>query len=87
MNVRKLEVGKLSFGHVETKIENHVTDAPSNISEDVYLLIKNLDTGEGADFDAVIKNSGNVDAEHIITRLLESGDVFEVKPGRLKVLE
>ena len=52
-----------------------------------YSLIKKLDKGEGVTFEDVIKNSATSKAETIITKLLENGDVFEIKPGKLKVLE
>jgi len=35
----------------------------------------------------VISNSGSVDAERIISLLLKEGEVFEISPGKLKVLE
>ncbi|MBI4452994.1 hypothetical protein HY637_06200 [Candidatus Woesearchaeota archaeon] len=83
VNLRKLELINVNF---EGNVLNAVAGA-ANLSEDVYMLIKNLDKGEGVEFGDVIKNSQNLDAEHMINKLLESGDVFEVKPGRLKVLE
>ena len=49
--------------------------------------IKKLDDGQGADFDTVVDSSGVDGAEEIINRLLEEGGLFEVKSGRLKVLE
>jgi len=87
LNVRKLELQKANFDEIVegNKSENAEVSAGSN--EDVYLLIKNLDKGEGVDFDEVVRSSGNSNAEGIITKLLENGDVFEIKPGRLKVLE
>lgn len=87
VNARKLELKNIDFENVEVKNKSDVAEASQAISEEVYLLIKNLDSGDGADFDSVIRNSKNSDAEQIISRLLENGDVFEVKPGKLKVLE
>ncbi|MBI2656037.1 hypothetical protein HYX06_06460 [Candidatus Woesearchaeota archaeon] len=87
VNLRKLELKNINFETVKIKDEAPAAELPQAASEEVYLLIKSLDNGEGADFDSVIKNSKNNDAEQMINRLLESGDVFEVKPGKLKVLE
>ena len=87
INVRKLELKNINFENVEIKSKVPVVETAQPISEEVYLLIKGLDKGDGADFDAVIKNSKNGHAEQAINRLLENGDVFEVKPGKLKVLE
>jgi RPA family protein len=85
VNLRKLELKNIDFGNVKNKIS--AVESPQTISEEIYLLIKILDNGSGADFDAVIKNSKNNDAEQAISRLLENGDIFEVTPGKLKVLE
>lgn len=87
VKLRKLELESFDFGDAKIKIEIPAAEAPQAVSEEVYSLIKSLDTGDGADFDSVIKNSKSNDAEQAIGRLLESGDVFEVKPGKLKVLE
>jgi len=62
-----------------------------NLEDDPYErllnLIKSLDQGVGADFEEVIAKSKVEQAEKILTRLLEEGDIFEVTPGKLKVLE
>ena len=58
--------------------------------DNIYSIIKELDTGEGADINNVIEranSAGIKGAEDIIQKLLESGDIFEVKPGKLKVIE
>ncbi|MBD3361926.1 hypothetical protein GF358_04000 [Candidatus Woesearchaeota archaeon] len=58
----------------------------SSINNDVVKKIKELDQGQGADFDEVIKQT-SPDAEKTILSLMKNGDVFEVSPGKLKVLE
>ncbi|PIN86147.1 hypothetical protein COV19_06645 [Candidatus Woesearchaeota archaeon CG10_big_fil_rev_8_21_14_0_10_44_13] len=55
-------------------------------AERVINSIKGLDNGDGADVDAVIKNSSG-NAEEIINELLRRGDIFELRPGKIKVLE
>lgn len=47
--------------------------------------IKELDKGEGVPIDDL--NSALGDVDNIVGVLLREGDVFEVKPGKLKVLE
>ncbi|MBI2135001.1 hypothetical protein HYU09_03345 [Candidatus Woesearchaeota archaeon] len=47
--------------------------------------IKELDRGEGVSIDDL--PSAIVDVDKIIGALLREGDVFEVRPGKLKVLE
>lgn len=86
LNVRRFEQSQ-SF---DNKIIEHTTEetnTDSNINETIYLLIKKMDAGDGVAIDDVIKNSNNSEAERIICKLLENGDIFEIKPGKLKVLE
>jgi hypothetical protein len=68
---------------VET--EDFVDD--SNPSVRIVNLIRELDAGSGAGFDEIAVKFKGGSPDEFIKRLLESGDVFEVKPGRYKVLE
>ena len=75
---------------VESRINEEILDKVTEIineNEKIYLLIKKLDYGEGAPTDEVISMSSDKGAEKIINKLMENGDIFEIKPGRLKVLE
>lgn len=56
-------------------------------SQRVFNLIKMLDDGGGADYDMVISKSGISGCENIIMTLMEAGEIFELRPGKLKVLE
>lgn len=53
----------------------------------VYELIKTLDSGDGADMDKVMASAGESSAEQDIEYLMKRGEIFEVRPGKLKVLE
>lgn len=64
-----------------------VVDEAFSLTEHVLGAIRSLDAGQGADTDAVIQQIGVRDAEKTIRFLLQNGDIFEVSPGRLKVLE
>jgi RPA family protein len=55
--------------------------------EIVLNLVKSLDTGQGADIDEVIRKSGIPGCQKIIDLLMQEGDIFQVRPGRLKALE
>lgn len=59
----------------------------SDVGEKIFELIKQIDKGAGADTQEVISKANVEGAEGIITSLLERGEVFEIKPGRLKILE
>ncbi len=58
---------------------------------ELYRIIKELDTGRGADISAVAskftEKFGGGNAELLIKEMTKAGDLFEVLPGRLKVLE
>jgi len=52
---------------------------------DVLNFIKGLDKGDGVSFDDILKEFDDV--QNIIDDLIKKGDVFEVRPGRIKILE
>ena len=84
--VRKLELGKIgndnNFSN-NNSVEEEAILSPTN---EIVKLIKELDKGEGVSIEDVLsKNIKGMDK--IIDVLLKEGDIFEVKPGKLKVLE
>ena len=92
VEVRKMELreGKdyTKYGEAETKEEtNEEAIEEEGINARIFKLIKEIDNGEGADTQDVITKLNVEKAEEIITKLLEYGEVFEIKPGKLKVLE
>jgi len=86
--VRKLELEK---NIVE---DNKFLDGDNNIEEDtvpsstnkIVKLIKELDKGEGVSIEE-ISSKDIEDIDKRIDILLKEGDIFEIKPGKLKVLE
>lgn len=86
--VRKLELN-LDIKTTNTdfkseKLESEIViKSPKNR---ILKLIKDLDEGEGVLVDNIPVNI-NEDIDKIVSVLLKGGDVFEVKPGKLKVLE
>ncbi|MFH1064560.1 MAG: hypothetical protein V1729_05745 [Candidatus Woesearchaeota archaeon] len=95
IEVRKLE---LALSLHNTKKEEH-SNAPvvldteeetieeTNPLSQIAEIIKREDSGSGVSFEEIsVKFSGS-DPEEYVKRLLEQGDIFEVKPGRYKVLE
>lgn len=88
LNVRKLELSKRDvISESLTDNKDSATEIPNGIDEEIYVAIRNLDSGDGASFDDVIGKVSSKDAEIMIKKLLEKGDIFEIKPGKLKVLE
>jgi len=62
-------------------------EQPVNYFQKIMIFIKDLDSGAGADMEEVIKRSAAPNAEELIRKLIEEGEVFEIKPGKLKILE
>ncbi len=65
-------------------LDIHKKNTPTK-QQDVLSIVRTLDTGEGADYNAVLSRIGN--NEEKIVHLLAMGELFETKPGKLKVLE
>ncbi|MDD9953395.1 MAG: hypothetical protein OXR66_03600 [Candidatus Woesearchaeota archaeon] len=63
---------------IESEVKEETADS-------IIAKIRELDTGNGAPVDELIKTMPN--AEELLKPLFEGGDVFEVRPGMVKVLE
>ena len=63
------------------------TQKPSSNPQIVYKTVKELDLGQGVDIDKVIKKTGIKDTEEIIKKFLREGEMFEISPGKIKILE
>ena len=64
--------------------EEIVEEVEESTADKVIRIIKEKDKGDGIDFEEVLKLVNN---EEIIKELLKKGELFEIRPGRLKVLE
>lgn len=80
-------VEKQSDDSGELSVETEEFVDSSDKSTDIIGIIKKLDSGSGVGFEDISSKSNSVDVEKSIKHLLEQGDIFEVKPGRYKVLE
>ena len=87
LNLRKLELKNINYHDEDLKNSDANSADAVDFNEEIFSLIRKLDDGNGAITDDVIKNSNKSDAEKIINKLLENGDIFEIKPGKIKVLE
>lgn len=56
-----------------------------NSMERIYNLIKELDRGQGADYETIIEKAG-AGSIGIVEKLLKEGEIFEVAAGKLKIL-
>lgn len=59
---------------------------PHTPFDDVIARIKELDKGDGAAIEQIIELT-NPDSEKLIHHLLETGEIFEIRPGRVKLLD
>ena len=68
---------------------NSDEDDKKDVYEIVQRVIQNNDLGEGVDRQLIeneLKNYNIVRAGELLTRLLEQGDLFELRPGKIKLL-
>lgn len=86
--VRKLELGEVR--HYEAPQEpSKASSQPvsANKAEHLLLLISRFDEGQGAQVQDVVDASKLGDAaEEILDQLILDGEIFEIKPGVVKVL-
>ena len=68
----------------DKKLEEIEFEHPKSYIDKILGRIKEFDDGNGATYESVVKNAHD---EKVISNLLLQGEVFEVKPGRLKVLD
>ncbi len=62
--------------------EEYLDNEPLKLLE----TIKQLDKGEGADTETIIKESRVKNAEKHIQDLVNEGEIYEIRPGKLKIL-
>ncbi len=82
LSLRRMELSE----EVEEKKEERAEIVENESAADAVInAIKEIDDGSGADFEKIIEKVSG--AEEVIRLLLKEGEIFEVKPGKLKVLE
>jgi RPA family protein len=66
-----------------------VVDSESNVRQKILNTIGKLDKAEGADITEVLEDSkiDEEEANSAIQELLKEGEIFEIKAGRLKIIE
>jgi len=68
---------------VEEEIVEEVEEEKTGNIEKAYNLVKSMDHGDGVDYQEIVEKTGS---EKEIKMLLEEGELYEIRPGRLKVL-
>lgn len=94
--VRKLELqlkdAKDNGGAAKKQTEDMYADfeeeiVAENPYQQIMELVRKLDSGSGADTEEVILKANTDNAEKKIRTLLEEGEIYEIRPGRIKLLE
>lgn len=71
---------------INSPLEEKSSENRVNIYEKIISLIKSLDNGEGVYKSEIILNCGENSEEHL-NHLVEEGELYEISPGKYKVLE
>lgn len=83
---RKQELGPVQELQTREIEEVAPVNEEQNKAERIIMVIRQLDTGDGAPIEQVVVMSKIPEAEEIIEQLLLHGDIFELRPGKVKVL-
>ncbi len=71
--------------------EIDILDAPfhpnENYSGKIIEFLKEQDSKGGVDINVVVDFIGNDNTEEIISNLIKEGEIFEIRPGKLKILK
>lgn len=88
MNVRRLELQKKVLEVVkQKKNDGEVVSDFSNVKRNLIELIRSVDKGQGVEVAEIMRKFENEDIKEELDYLIKRGEVFEVVPGVLKVLE
>lgn len=80
-------IEKQQVGHEEKPLLSAVETVTADITgEDIVSFIRKKDSGDGCSIEDIISYFGNDIDDHILT-LITMGEIYEIKPGRVKVLE
>src|SRR4030042_319255 len=71
----------------ESRVILNEKEKSVNYFQKIVEFVKDLDDGSGADVNEVIKRADAPKGEELVQKLIEEGELFEIKPGRIKVLE
>jgi hypothetical protein len=86
---RRAELGRFSDAQRPAQRAQAAPQTPKseNPLSQIIDAIRELDRGSGADTADVLSRVAHPDKERLLRVLLEEGEIFEIKPGKVKVLE
>jgi len=73
----------------EQIVEENVVDSSSGERQKILSIIEKEDSGEGVELTHIVTEVGKEEQEtnDLIQDLLKEGEIFEIKPGRIKLIE
>ncbi|RLG17191.1 hypothetical protein DRN75_04010 [Nanoarchaeota archaeon] len=81
LELRKLEI------ELEQKMLSKKKEKEPVKADIIYNLIKELDEGDGVSIQEIMKKTSGIDdVEKIVKKMLENGDIYEIRKGRFKTL-
>lgn len=92
-NKKWLEYRKEELNHkikIPIKVMQEIQEQPVQSTNALTVIIekiKELDKGDGADIELLIQNLHVDNPDKHINTLLNEGEIFEIRPGKLKVLD
>jgi len=90
--VRKMEFeaeygqNYLDIGPAAPQVTNTAKEDDKNAYDGVLEFLQKNDKGDGVDIEKVVSSLSIKDSERIVDDLLKQGEIFEIRPGRVKVL-
>ena len=88
INEKEIETSIIDENKEPEKTHNSVKEEVKlSPAEKIFCKIKELDSGNGVLIDEVINSCNVENAEKIIERMLEEGEIFQLKRGIVKVVE
>lgn len=86
--IRKIRSNETLKSNATAKKEPLIVESSTTINsrDKIIRVISDLDSGEGAGIEDVIRISGIKNPEEILQDLIMRGDIFEFKSGRVKLM-
>lgn len=88
IKVRKLELKNVPVPQNTPKQAPVPKESENENALDYILsLVKKLDEGRGVSMEEIVQKAMIKEGKEIIENLMSRGDIFEIEPGKIKVLE
>ncbi len=86
VRVPPLSVNSMDDQNQEMVEEITIADEPQLPRQKITQLIKEMDEGKGVLIEDLLEKSPVQETERVLEQMLESGEIFQIMPGKVKVL-